>query len=268
MSYSSRVYRQRNAHTQDEKSNDAFFSKKNDAEKSKSEKSFFQAKLSVNKPGDKFEKEADSVADAVANKSSQKSMLQQKKISSVQRLATSAEDEKLSTNDARMQKDKEIQEKPMQNVADDAEKEKKKPVQKMDKPGAEKEKEKKPVQKMNKPGEKDKEKEKKPVQAKQDSDGSVAPSKVSSKIENNAGKGKRLPAKTLNEMNSSFGVDFDSVKIHNDNDAAEMNKELNAQAFTHGEDIYFNEGKFDPENLKGKNLLAHELTHVVQQNSD
>jgi len=44
-----------------------------------------------------------------------------------------------------------------------------------------------------------------------------------------------------------------------------MNKELNAQAFTHGRDIYFNAGKYDPESTQGKKLLAHELTHVVQQ---
>jgi hypothetical protein len=44
-----------------------------------------------------------------------------------------------------------------------------------------------------------------------------------------------------------------------------MNQQLKSQAFTHGKDIYFNEGKFDPESKTGKKLLAHELTHVVQQ---
>jgi hypothetical protein len=44
-----------------------------------------------------------------------------------------------------------------------------------------------------------------------------------------------------------------------------MNKELHAQAFTHGSDIYFNEGKYNPASNEGKQLLAHELTHVVQQ---
>ena len=249
MSYSSRVYRQRNAHTQDEKSNDAFFAKQSDTDKPKSGKSFFQTKLSVNRPGDKFEKEADSVADSVVNKSSSKSMVQQKKINSVQRLATSVEDEKLGTNDARMQKDKEIQEKPMEQKSEEKEKDKLKGVQKKDNPDMEKEK-------------------KKPVQAKQETNSGHASSAVSSKIERSAGKGNALPAKTLNEMSSSFGVNFSDVNIHKDNDASEMNKELNAQAFTHGKDIYFNEGKFDPENPKGKSLLAHELTHVVQQNSD
>lgn len=46
-----------------------------------------------------------------------------------------------------------------------------------------------------------------------------------------------------------------------------MNKQLGAQAFTHGSDIYFNEGKYDTNSKGGKHLLAHELTHVVQQSA-
>ena len=66
-------------------------------------------------------------------------------------------------------------------------------------------------------------------------------------------------------MNSSFGVNFSNVSIHNDSEAINLNSELQAQAFTHGRDIYFNKGKYNPENGEGKRLLAHELTHVVQQ---
>lgn len=44
-----------------------------------------------------------------------------------------------------------------------------------------------------------------------------------------------------------------------------MNKELGAQAFTHGSDIYFNAWKYDPKSSSGKHLLAHELKHTVQQ---
>ena len=66
-------------------------------------------------------------------------------------------------------------------------------------------------------------------------------------------------------MSAKFGVDFSGVRIHDDSEAVGLAKELQAQAFTHGRDIYFNEGKFDPESGAGKNLLAHELTHVVQQ---
>jgi len=69
-------------------------------------------------------------------------------------------------------------------------------------------------------------------------------------------------------MSSSFGVDFRGVRVHNDSEAINMNKELHAQAFTHGSDIYFNKGKYNPQNAEGKFLLAHELTHVVQQSNN
>jgi len=66
-------------------------------------------------------------------------------------------------------------------------------------------------------------------------------------------------------MSKSFGVDFSNVRIHHDTASAKLCQELNAIAFTHGQDIFFNEGKFNPDSKEGKMLLAHELTHVVQQ---
>ena len=94
-------------------------------------------------------------------------------------------------------------------------------------------------------------------------------SEISNGVEDNlanlAGKGNALPKKTLAEMSSSFGNDFTDVRIHTDSDSARLNKQLHAKAFTHGNDIYFNEGKYHPNSKSGKNLLAHELTHVVQQ---
>jgi peptidoglycan hydrolase-like protein with peptidoglycan-binding domain len=244
MSYASRVYRQRNPRSE-EKSKDSFFGNQHEANKARSGKSFFQAKLEVNKPGDQFEKEADAAANAVVNKSNSKPLLQQKKISGIQRLSTPTEDERLGTNESRMEKDKEVQTKLIQKA--NAEPEEKKD-QKIKPPDMEKEK-----------------KKKTPVQTKQESGAGQASTKLSSRLENNWGSGKKLPANTLNEMGSSFGADFSEVRIHNDNEAAELNREINAQAFTHGKDIYFNEGKYKPETSSGKELLAHELTHTVQQ---
>ncbi|MCB0565582.1 MAG: DUF4157 domain-containing protein [Lewinellaceae bacterium] len=77
--------------------------------------------------------------------------------------------------------------------------------------------------------------------------------------------GAPLPDDTRSEMESGFGADFSNVRIHTGSQATEMNQGLHAQAFTHGSDIYFNEGKYDPESGPGKKLLAHELTHTVQQ---
>lgn len=110
------------------------------------------------------------------------------------------------------------------------------------------------------------EKEKK-IQEKSESNTSEVSSSLSHNIENASGKGNVLPIKTMTQMNSSFGADFSRVRIHNNSESVNMNKELHAQAFTHGSDIYFNAGKYNTETTTGKQLLAHELTHVIQQSS-
>jgi hypothetical protein len=79
------------------------------------------------------------------------------------------------------------------------------------------------------------------------------------------GKGRPLPDKVRSEMESSLDADFSAVRIHTDEEAVQLSKMLKAQAFTRGNDVFFNQGKFDPGTRAGKHLLAHELTHVKQQ---
>lgn len=226
-----------------------------------------QTKLSIGQPGDKYEKEADTVADAVVNKTA-KPDVQKKKISSIQResLATPQEDEKLGTAEQRMEEDKLVQEKPEIQKMDapeeeiinkmDASEEKEESIQKMEDQDEE------VINKMEEGGEKEDEEL---VQTKKNSGNQKASSGLSNKIKNKAGKGKKMSKGTKTEMEASFGKDFGEVNIHTDQDAITMNKELGAQAFTYGKDIYFNSGKFDPKSTQGKHLLAHELTHVLQQ---
>ncbi len=92
-----------------------------------------------------------------------------------------------------------------------------------------------------------------------------ADSSLESSLLSSKGAGSSLPDDTRVQMESSFGNDFSNVRIHNDSNAAQMSKELHAQAFTHGNDIYFDSGKYDTSSKEGQHLLAHELTHVVQQ---
>ena len=66
-------------------------------------------------------------------------------------------------------------------------------------------------------------------------------------------------------MESRFNADFSGVRVHTDASAVQMNAQISAQAFTHGNDIYFNSGKYNPDTGSGKHLLAHELTHTIQQ---
>jgi hypothetical protein len=74
-----------------------------------------------------------------------------------------------------------------------------------------------------------------------------------------------MPVNTKTFMESRFGADFSGVRIHSGGYASQLSGELNAQAFTVGNDIYFNNGKFSPDSSDGKHLLAHELTHTIQQ---
>jgi hypothetical protein len=85
-------------------------------------------------------------------------------------------------------------------------------------------------------------------------------------IQSSKGKGSSLNEKTSAFMSSRIGFDFRDVKIHTDTDAVKFSRELNAKAFTIGQDIYFDRGQFQPDTTAGQHLLAHELTHVVQQN--
>jgi Domain of unknown function (DUF4157) len=88
---------------------------------------------------------------------------------------------------------------------------------------------------------------------------------IESRLNSSKGSGSALPHATREQMETSFGADFSNVRIHNDSSAVQMNKDLNAQAFAHGSDIYFNSGKYDASSKGGKQLLAHELTHTIQQ---
>ena len=78
MSYYSRVYRQRNAHTHDETAKEPFFAKKNDSNNQVQKNTFLQPRLSVNEPGDMYEREADSVANAVVDQPAKVPSFQQK----------------------------------------------------------------------------------------------------------------------------------------------------------------------------------------------
>jgi hypothetical protein len=79
------------------------------------------------------------------------------------------------------------------------------------------------------------------------------------------GDGTPIDNSTLTFMQSRFGYDFSDVRVLTDERAARSAKSLNSLAYTIGNRIVFDTGKYDPNTIVGKRLLAHELTHVVQQ---
>ncbi len=86
-----------------------------------------------------------------------------------------------------------------------------------------------------------------------------------SELKQSSSIGNSLPDDVKTEMETKFGQTFDEVRIHTDDEASRLCKMIHAKAFTHRYDIYFDSGTFNPESPEGKNLLAHELTHVIQQ---
>lgn len=250
-----------------------FFAKPNDVPVQKKEdNTFFQAKLTIGQPGDKYEQEADKMADAVVNtppsaigNKTGESVVQEKEITAIQPYMTNAVEDELGTNTERIEKDKMIQEMHKPGEEEEVQKmatEEDEPIQKMEEeePDMQMMEEEEPLQKM------EEEEETMPLQTKTQNTSNTASPGVSQKINATKGKGSNLPDKTNAEMSQAFGYDFSGVNVHTDSQSEGLNKELGAQAFTHGTDVYFNSGKYSPESTTGKKLLAHELTHVVQQN--
>jgi len=90
-------------------------------------------------------------------------------------------------------------------------------------------------------------------------------SNFDSSLRSSKGSGSPMSDGSRAFMESQFEADFSGVRLHTDSPAVKMSDQINAQAFTHGNDIYFNEGRYNPDTPEGKYLLAHELTHTIQQ---
>ncbi|GHC57857.1 eCIS core domain-containing protein [Ulvibacter litoralis] len=202
------------------------------ASKSTGSNPFFgvQTKLSVGKSGDAYEQEADRVADSVVEKSNQQNSF----FSTHNYFPPTSNPtvQKASEEDIQKQENsEELQEKPLSDTIT--------PL----------------VQRVSE--------EEESIQTKGGTN--TIPPSLESNLASSKGSGNPLPATTKSQMESSFGTDFSHVRIHNDSNAVQMSKQLGAQAFANGNDIYFNEGKYNPSSKEGQHLLAHELTHTVQQ---
>ena len=244
-----------------------------------------QKKLTTGTVGDRYEVEADNVAAKVVNKRKGGGLLQSRTEEGVQQKPISetistvqkqdlAQEQQLQKKGKEKEEDKKVQKKSekeedKKTVQKKGEKEEDKKLQKK----GEKEEDKKKVQKkcadcegedkkVQKKGEK--EEEKKPVQTKLN-DSHPVNEGVESDLSSSKGSGSAMDKSTKQEMESGFGANFSNVNIHTDSKAVQMSKQLGAQAFTHGNDVYFNKGKYNPNSKEGKHLLAHELTHTIQQ---
>lgn len=91
-----------------------------------------------------------------------------------------------------------------------------------------------------------------------------ADSKTSAELRGSLGKGQSLNAPLRTQLERGFGTSLSGVKVHTDANAGRLADSFNAEAFTHGKDVFFGRNRFDPQSDSGKSLLVHELAHVVQ----
>ena len=94
--------------------------------------------------------------------------------------------------------------------------------------------------------------------------GMAVSSQMESQLNQLQGGGQRMPDGLRGMMERGFDRDFSQVRLHTDGEAASLSDSIHAKAFTHGNDIYFNQGQYAPETSEGQRLVAHELAHVAQ----
>ncbi|WP_427160120.1 DUF4157 domain-containing protein [Aliinostoc sp. HNIBRCY26] len=95
--------------------------------------------------------------------------------------------------------------------------------------------------------------------------GMAATPDVEAGIQRARGGGQPLADSIREPMEQAFGADFSEVRVHTDAQADQLNQSIQAKAFTTGQDVFFRQGVYEPGSRGGQELLAHELTHVVQQ---
>ena len=90
---------------------------------------------------------------------------------------------------------------------------------------------------------------------------------VMARIQARRGSGHRLPESVQRHLEAGLNHDLSGVRIHDDAEADQLAKQMQAVAFTTGKDVYFRSGTFNPNTQTGLELIAHEVTHVKQQDS-
>lgn len=218
-----------------------------------------QAKLKIGAPNDIYEQQADAVADQVVSKLSQprtsnnpthNSQLTPPSVQS--QSAGSVQEEKLQKKEEIDPVGERVQMKPIFDSATDT-------------PPADDDSVQRKCTDCEKEDAIQRQSEANTVQRTPSGEGVEASPDLANQLSNSKSGGSALPDDTRSSMEAAMGADFSNVRVHTGSEATQMSQSINAQAFTHGNHIYFNEGKYSPSSTEGGRLLAHELTHTVQQ---
>ncbi len=195
---------------------------------------FVQMKMAVSKPGDKLEQEADKMAGNVMRMSAPASPVKEEKL---QRQT----DDKLQKKEEEKIQKATIPEEKIQKKDDDK------------------------IQKAALPEEKVQKKEEEKLQRKGGDGTSVASASMQSAIQGQTTGGQPLSTDVRGFMEPRFNADFGNVRIHSNAESAGLSNQLSARAFTYQNNIFFSRDQYQPGTSEGKQLLAHELTHTIQQ---
>ena len=240
-----------------------------------------QTKMTIGPVGDKYEREADHTAAQVVQRINAPTPLQSGPGQAIQREEV-PEDElqkkpqitPIQRQDMPGEREEDEEDKLAQKKPDpQLEEEKKEDELAQMKPDSKLEEEddklaqKKPDPQLEEEEKEDKLAQMKPVVQRRSSEGGGnATANVESSIKQTRGKGRPLPERMRGSMEQAFGADFSGVRVHTDSHANQINRSIQARAFTTGQDVFFRQGEFALGSKRGQELLAHELTHVVQQN--
>jgi hypothetical protein len=216
-----------------------------------------QAKLAIGEPNDKYEQEADATAARVVQQinsptTSQSQPVQRKfenrlRAKNAQRMEIQAKLAIGEPNDKYEQEADATAARVVQQINSSI------PSQSL------------PIQRQEM--EEDEELQMKPlVQRSENIGGGEASTDLESAIQSARGSGQSLDANLQQSMGQAMGADFSDVKVHTDSQSDQLNKSIQAKAFTTGQDLFFRQGAYEPSSRGGQELIAHELTHVVQQN--
>lgn len=218
---------------------------------------YMQTKMSVSKPGDAQEKQADRVAEQVSRAPKPKEGEQKavNRASLEPAITPAKKDDKLSPKP--VEAARAIQ--PNQAKPEEKSAARKASPAPQEQKLAREIKSEKPEQSLNRA------QQEAPSPGQDAMAGQAVTPDVEARIEQRKGGGAPLSESVKADMENQIGHGFGAVNIHTDAEAADLCTQMNARAFTVGNDVYFAPGEYAPESSSGRELLAHELTHVVQQ---
>lgn len=271
------MFKTATTHTTNARSSNGFL-----FQKETGDSAFIQPKLNIGKPGDKYEVEADRVADRVVAKTSESNtsffspaplvQKQQKEEEEIQKqpeevqkkeaiaetitpvVLRNPEEETVQNNtEVEVQNKTEVSDSISMKLSDHSSSNL--DTQKQEEEGQESEEEVEVTEVQQKT---------KILQRKETGVPTVTNS-IESRIQKASGGGKPMSKNVKKPMESGFGADFSNVNIHTNQESTSLNNQISSKAFTYKNNIFFNQGQYQPETNTGKHLLAHELTHVVQQ---